>query len=55
MLIAIVLIDVVSVSLVPAEANYCLAEYFMNGLIILVPGICLLITGLIYRELLIEV
>ena len=53
-LMVIVAINVLADGLVPADVKCCLTEYLINGLMILVPGICLLLTGLIHIGLMVE-
>ena len=54
LLMAIVAIDISAGDAVPAYARDCLAEGLADGLMILVPSIWLLITGLLYSGLLVE-
>lgn len=54
LIMAVFAMDIVAGGFVPADLHDCLAEYLVGGLVMLVPGICLLITTLIYSGLLVE-
>ena len=54
LLMAIIIIDIVAGGTFPADAKDCLAEYFVHFLMVVVPGICFLITALLFSGLLVE-
>lgn len=54
LIMATIAIDVVAGSLLPTDLHDCLAEYLVGGIVMIVPGICLLITMLIWSGLLVE-
>ena len=54
LVMAVIAMDIVAGRFVPTDLHDCLAEYLVDGLVMIVPGICLLITGLIYSGLLVE-
>ncbi len=60
LIMAVVAMDIAIESIIPSSEAYsvvkeCLLEYFMGGLVILVPTICMLITALIYSGLMVEI
>lgn len=55
LLVAAVALDVVVGDLVPSDAKCCLAEYMIKGLLVIVPGISMLILGLIRSGLMVEI
>lgn len=55
MLMAFVALDVMVDGLISVDMTSCLVEYMVGGLIILLPGICLLISILMYTGLLVEI
>jgi hypothetical protein len=54
LLMIFVAIDVVTDELIPAEIKNELVTYLAGGLAVMIPSICLLISGLIYSGLLVE-
>lgn len=55
MLMAFVAFDVIADGLVATDLTRCMIEYIVGGLTILLPGICLLISTLIYSGLMVEI
>lgn len=55
MLMAFVALDVMVDGLISVDMTSCLVEYMVGGFTILLPGICLLISILIYTGLLVEI
>ena len=55
MLMAFVALDVMVDGLISVDMTSCLVEYMVGGLTILLPGICLLISILMYTGLLVEI
>ena len=54
LIMGMVAIDVITHGIIPVEAKACVAEYLVDGFLILLPAICLLIAGLISSGLLVE-
>ncbi len=55
LLMAFVAFDVVVDGLVSADMTRNLMEYILGGVLILLPGICLLISSMLYTGLLVEI
>ena len=53
-LMGCIIIDNLFDGMIPIDMKECLMDYAVNGLMVMVPGICVLITGLIYSGLLVE-
>ena len=54
-LMGCIIIDSLFDGMIPIlDMKECLMDYAVNGLMVMVPGICVLITGLIYSGLLVE-
>mmetsp|Transcript_37578 Transcript_37578/g.69529 ORF Transcript_37578/g.69529 Transcript_37578/m.69529 type:complete len:98 (-) Transcript_37578:322-615(-) len=54
MLMAVIAVDIIAGGIFPADARDCLADYFVSFLMVVVPGICILISGLLFSGLLVE-
>jgi len=54
LLMAIIAFDIVLGGFIPADLKECLVDCMANGLMYIVPGICVLITGLIYSGVMVE-
>lgn len=55
MLIAIVMLDIIFGGLFPTDAKMILSDYLAGGLAVLVPGTTLLVAGLIYTDVMVEI
>ena len=55
MLIAIVMLDIIFGGLFPTDAKMILSDYLAGGLAVLVPSTTLLVAGLIYTDVMVEI
>jgi len=53
-LLLIVAIDVAVGGTFPTDANNCFTEYLVNFFMVVIPGICFVVTGLLYSSLMVE-